>query len=168
MARPRQESAEDQLGTNKEVINVELYAMWEALVIARKNGRAGHGTSRTPADPRKTRVHIWAGSQATIRRLEHTAPGSGQWQANLIIERTMLLGEHEIVVVINSGPGHMVVEGNEKANNEAKEAAEGVNTTRGLERFAFLTHIGQTISQKWLMEVKHWFPIENDKRPLLQ
>lgn len=58
------------------------------------------------------------------------------------------MGEHGTVVVIHWVPGCMYVDGKEKADEAAKEAADGVNITGCPEGFPSITHIGHTISER--------------------
>lgn len=51
--------------------------------------------------------------------------------------------------------GHMEVEGNERASEIAKEAAERANRKKCLERFTSLTHIIRTITERKWEESKH-------------
>lgn len=55
------------LGTNKEEFYAELYSIGEAVEMALKNGRVEHGTRRTQAEPRWTRIHIWADFQTDLK-----------------------------------------------------------------------------------------------------
>lgn len=62
----------------------------------------------------------------------------------------------------------MGVEGNDKADEAAKETAEKTGIRKCSERFTLLTHVGRMISEiKW-KKPKHWFQTENDKRPAIQ
>lgn len=65
-------------------------------------------------------------------------------------------------------PGHMGVEGNEKADEKAKDAAERSGTRRFPERFASLAHVNCTITERKWKEAKHSFKMENNMRPPLQ
>lgn len=89
------------LGTNKEVFNAELYTMGDALEIALKNRRVRQGASIKQAEPGWKKIYIWADSQVTIKRLQHTSPSPGEWLARRIIEKTQLVLEQGTAVEIH-------------------------------------------------------------------
>lgn len=60
--------------------------------------------------------------------------------------------------------GHIGVEGNEKADEVVKEAAERTDVRKYPERFTRLAHMGGTITERKWKEAKHWFKTENNKR----
>lgn len=80
---------------------MELYAINEALGIVLKNGQVGLETSRIRVESRSIRMHIWADSQAVIKRLQHTAHFLGQWLTRYIIESNRQLGECGTVVEVD-------------------------------------------------------------------
>lgn len=65
-------------------------------------------------------------------------------------------------------PGHMCVEGNEKADEAAKERAERTGIGRCQEHFAWLAHVGRAISQQKWNEAKQWLRTKNERQHLLQ
>lgn len=152
------------LGTNKEVFGAELYAIGEALGIALRDGKIGRGSSSQSPTTRWTKIHIWADSQAAIKRLQHTAPGAGQWLARRIIARTQQLKERDTTVEIHWVPGQKGVEGNERADEAAKAAAEAVGVRRCPERFTSLAHIGRTVTERKWKKAQHWFQKKHENR----
>lgn len=58
-----------------------------------------------------------------IYRLQHAAPGLGQWLTSRIISRAQQLAELEVRVDIDWVPRHMSVEGNEMIDEIASLAA---------------------------------------------
>lgn len=60
------------------------------------------------------------------------------------------------------------IEGNEKTEKAAKETTDKVDTRRYPERFASLSHVRHTISERMWKVVKHWFQNEITKHPPLQ
>ena len=98
------------LGKGHEVFDAELLGVVQALRVAEKAG-----------DQRP--VTILLDSQAAIARLRHTQPGPGQAlaiQAHAIAKRLQAQG-HQLTV--QWVPGHAGVEGNERADQAAKQAA---------------------------------------------
>lgn len=110
----------------KEVFDVELYAVDRALDVVLQGGR-----SRGRVDSRATKtfldfvkiVPIWLDSRAVIQRLPHLGPGPGQWLAHRIQKRIEELKNHNITVYIHCVPGHVGIEGDERADRAAKKAA---------------------------------------------
>lgn len=127
--------------TNKEVFEAELYAMGDTMKIALQESRMGREASREQREPPRKKIHIWVDSQAAIRQLQHTDSGPEQRLARRIIGRSQQLMERGTEVEIYWVPGHMGVEGTEKANEAAKETAERVGTQRCLEQFFSFTHV---------------------------
>ena len=98
------------LGKGYEVFDAELLGVVRALQVAEKVG-----------DQRP--VTILLDSQAAIARLRHTQPGPGQAlaiQAHAIAKRLHTQGRQPTIQWV---PGHAGVEGNEKADQVAKQAA---------------------------------------------
>jgi len=98
------------LGRGYEVFDAELLGVVRALQAAEKVG-----------DQRP--VTILLDSQAAIARLRHTQPGPGQAlaiQAHAIAKRLHTQGRQPTIQWV---PGHAGVEGKEKADQVAKQAA---------------------------------------------
>ena len=98
------------LGKGREVFDAELLGVVQALQLAEKMG-----------DQRP--VTILLDSQAAIARLRHTQPGPGQAlvvQAHAIAKKLHAQGHQPTVQWV---PGHAGVEGNERADQVAKQAA---------------------------------------------
>lgn len=66
------------------------------------------------------------------------------------------------------GPGNMGVEGNERADEAAKAAAETLGARRCPERFALLAHINRTITERKWKEARHWFKTKHEAQPYTQ
>ena len=98
------------MGKGYEVFDAELLGVVRALQVAEKVG-----------DQRP--IPILLDSQAAIARLRHTQPGPGQAlaiQAHAIARRLHARGRQPTVQWV---PGHAGVEGNERADQVAKQAA---------------------------------------------
>lgn len=91
--------------------------------------------------PPWTKIHIWADSQTAFKRLQHTDPGPRQWLARHIIRRARQLSECRTAMEIHWVLKHTGVEGNERVDKVAKEAAEGAGTCRCPEQFVSLAHV---------------------------
>ena len=98
------------LGKGYEVFDAELLGVVQALQLARKAGDQGP-------------VTVLLDSQAAIARLRHTQPGPGQAlaiRAHAIATRLHTQGRQPTIQWV---PGHAGVEGNERADQAAKQAA---------------------------------------------
>ena len=101
------------LGTNKEVFDAEVYAIYQALSIFEERGQSG-------------RKHtVLSDCQPAIRRALSDALGPGQQWARAVIElATRLVGRGNEVLILWV-PAYVGVEVNEVADGMAKEAAAG-------------------------------------------
>lgn len=61
--------------------------------------------------------------------------------------------------------GHTGVEGNERADEGAKEATERPGTQRCPEQFAWLAYVVHTIKERKWSQGEHWFRTENNRHP---
>ncbi|KKA19734.1 hypothetical protein T310_6279, partial [Rasamsonia emersonii CBS 393.64] len=113
MAEPPRGLADtgDPLGKGKEVFDAELIGACRALELTPR--LCGQGP-----------VTILLDSQAAIARLQHRQPGPGQGLAIRAYQAAQTLEAQGRKVTIQWVPGHHGVEGNEKANQAAKQAAE--------------------------------------------
>lgn len=156
------------LGNNKEVFDAELYALDLALSIALQGGnvRARLGSSNANRLLREVNnVHIWLDSRAAISRIQNLRPGPGQWLVRRIHFQIWELQKHQIEVHIHWIPGHMKIEGNERADKAAKEAA--LSSRKFSEEFNSLSHIACTISDRQRIEGRQWFTREHRRRNLV-
>ena len=101
------------LGTNKEVFDAEVYAIYQALSIFEERDQSGR------------KYTVFSDCQPAIRRALSDALGLCQQWARAIIElATRLVGRGNEVLILWV-PAHVGVEGNEVADGMAKEAAAG-------------------------------------------
>lgn len=152
------------MGKNKEVFDAELYAVDQALDTMLRGGRSwGKANSRETKNflDKMKRVHIWVDSKAAIQRLLHLKLGPGQWLAHRIEKRIEELSIHDINVHIRWVPGHAGVEGNERADRAAKEAA-GTGTCP-CERFMSLSHLRRLVTERKWKEQDQWLNTEHRK-----
>jgi ribonuclease HI len=136
---------ETPMGTGKEVFDAELTGAYKALEIALKN--KGQGP-----------VTVLLDSQAAIARLGHQRIGPGQSlaiHANTIATALKARGRP---VTIQWVPGHHGIEGNERADQAAKSAAQKPprNDQGGLSLAHVnraCTEIVRTQRQQWLTKM---------------
>jgi len=107
------------LGTRQmEVNNTELWAIGFAL-------RESVKTWDTLQTHGVTKVAVFSGSRAAIRRVEHLEPEQGQQQAWWISECTRNLREAGIQTEIHCVPRHTGIPANEEADRQANLVREG-------------------------------------------
>ena len=100
------------LGSNKEVLDAETFAIYQALKIFQARQEPGH------------RHTVFSDSQPAIRRALSDAVGPGQW-ARAIIEVATEMSARGNKISLFWAPAHRGAAGNEFADDLAKEAAEG-------------------------------------------
>lgn len=153
------------LGKNKEIFDAELYGIDQALNLALRAGRPRARPSSQVTRQRLSnlrKVYVWLDSRSAINRIKNLAAGPGQWLARRIYDNTRTLLEYGINVEICWIPGHAKIEGNERADRAAKEAAE--NGQHCLERFASLSYISGLITERKWKESRIWFIKEHRRR----
>ena len=102
------------LGTNKEVFDAEVYAIYQALRIFEERGQSGE------------KYTVFPDCQSAIRRALSDALGPGQQWARAIIELATRLISRNNEVLILWVPAHARVQGDEVVDSMAKEAAAGL------------------------------------------
>ena len=137
------------LGTNKEVYDAELYGIAEGVSIAHREAiRAGN-----------TRAVIFSDAQESIRRTKDNTVGPGQWLALRTIDRVKDAQNAGISITIQWTPGHMGVEGNERADQAAKQAATNPRTPRlpADEQFTSTAHLSRKITEEKHQQAWEWY-----------
>jgi len=152
MARTRRslEDPRDPTGKGHEVFDAELLGVVQALQVAEKAGDQGP-------------VTILLDSQAAIARLRHTQPGPGQElaiQAHAIAKRLHAQGHQPTIQWV---PGHAGVEGNERADQVAKQAANNHPPGRG-PREIFLTFACRARTEAITTQKRKWLTKELSQR----
>ena len=90
-----------------------------------------------------TKYVVFTGSRAAMQRILSDAPGPGQAQAATTVCLAKILCQRGSIIDVRWVPGHHGVEGNGKADQHARGAAEGRDTpTTGRER------VGLTVLKK--------------------
>ena len=150
------------LGTNKEVFDAEVYAIYQVLKIFEKRNQSGRKST------------IFSGCQPAIRRALSDALGPGQQWARAIIETsTRLIGRGNEVLILWV-PAHAGVAGNEvvdgMAGNEvvdgmAKEAAAGqvYGVPDQVSWQASLPHLSRRATERRSEDTSRW--IRDHVRP---
>jgi ribonuclease HI len=137
------------LGRNKEVFDAEIYAIWVGLKAAKE--RAGREGIDGPG-PRA--VTIFTDAQAALKRIGNDAPGPGQWLVRRILHTERQLRRVGWATEFRWVPGHKGIEGNEVADQWAKEGAEASAGAEYLpeeeESITTLAHVARGITEaKW-------------------
>jgi len=117
------------MGYNQEAFDAECAALTRALGLARRR------------DPTPARVTVFTDAQAAIKKMISDEPGPGQKYALEAREHIAALrsAASDIVIEVRWCPAHEGVEGNEKADEWAKLAAEELDA-RGVEGLEWFTY----------------------------
>jgi ribonuclease HI len=134
------------MGRNKEVFDAELYAIWLGLTAARD-----HQDEWAAVGPKS--ITIFTDAQAALKRIRNNDPGPGQWLARRILRTERQLRQAGWTTEFRWVPGHKGVEGNETADQWAKEAAEALGADRlprEDESITTLAHVARGVTEaKW-------------------
>ena len=132
-----------RLGGGREAYDAELAAVVYALVQFYGRDQRGHDYT------------IFTDSVAAMRRVRGVAPGPGQDMAIRAIEITERLVRKGNTVTIRWTPAHAGVEGNERADLAAKDAATlpQMRETQGRFSLSFLKRrISEEVSERWISD----------------
>jgi ribonuclease HI len=134
------------LGTNKEVFDAETFAIYQALRVFEERSESGHEFT------------IFSDSTAAIRRMRSDSLGPGQQWARAGIEVGSRITARGNTINIRWVPSHQKVEGNEKADEFAKEAAQGQSQSLPDEiRWeASLSHLTRVITESRSKAKRDW------------
>ena len=102
-----------QLGTNKEVFDAEVFAIWQALRVLERRNESGRSYT------------VFVDSTSAIARVRDGTRGPGQRFGVAAIEVGSRLAVAGNEVTIRWVPAHSGAEGNEVADRFAKDAATG-------------------------------------------
>jgi ribonuclease HI len=131
---------------NKEVFDAELYAILRATVMARDQA------SELKSDGFK-RIVIFSDSQAALSQIKHNGSGPGQTWASAIIQNSNEILSQNIQLEYRWVPRHAGIEGNETADQFAKDAAVPENEEElpsEEDRCTSLSHLRRcTTDAKW-------------------
>ena len=134
------------LGKTKEVFDAELYGIKSALDIA---------INKLSRNPYIKRLIVLSDSQAALLRVSTDYLGPGQAIAIDISVRTQTLIDKGIEVTLQWVLSYIGIEGNERADKAAKEAA-GSPIIPGIERYSSFSYIARKIKAQKQTETKEW------------
>ncbi len=140
------------LGKNKEIYDAELWGISEALKIALKES-----TSK-----KICRVTVFSDSQTALKQLRNVKSNAGQALKSQIFRLAKQLYNRGGEVIVRWIPSHKGIEGNERADNAAKEAA--ANGRSQTARWSSLTHVNQKINEAKQSEIHSWHQTRNEER----
>ena len=100
------------LGTNMEVFDAEVYAIFQAIRLL--NGRGEYGKDYT----------IFSDSQAAVARAQHTDCGPAQALASAVVDFSYEIRSRGNSITLRWTPAHQGVDGNKQADAWARRAAE--------------------------------------------
>ena len=136
------------LGCNKEVYDAELYGIAEALKIAKRrrlweSGRQRHSG---PA-PEPPTIRVFTDAQAALTRMRTNPPTAGQWLVTRIIKSEQEILALGVRVEYHWVPGHEGIEGNERADQAAKEAATNAPPPSSTTSYGREVHFPRPLTQ---------------------
>ena len=123
------------MGKTKEVFDAELYGIKIALDIT---------INRLFKNPYIKRLIVLSDSQAVLLRVFSDYLGPGQATVIDISVKAQTLIDKGIEVFLQWVPSHINIEGNERADKAAKEAADKP-ISPGTERYSFFSYIARKI-----------------------
>jgi hypothetical protein len=144
------------LGSKKEVFDAELYAIYRAVM--RFGKRREHNQDYT----------IFTDAQAAIERCKTDSQGPGQEIARAIITWSTEIAERGNTLTLRWVPGHAEVEGNEVADEMAKEAAlsgfHGDSESRSIEKRITMAYLKRQATEAKSRGTKGWIKERTDVR----
>jgi ribonuclease HI len=142
-----------RLGRTKEVIDAELFALLRATIMIgdQVDDMISEGVQK---------IIIFTDSQAALNRGQHNEPGPGQIWASAIIRSTEEICRQNIQLEFRWVLGHAGIDGNETADQLAKDAAAPENEEEQPsqeDRCTSLSHLRRwTTDAKWKRS-DEWF-----------
>ncbi len=133
------------LGKNKEIFDAEMWGISEAVKVAEKKG------SRVQ---QPLAISIFCDSQTAINRLKMMDSKAGQALKSQVYRKVEQLTQQKHKISLRWVPGHSNVEGNEKADMAAKEAAAGQRIQTA--KWTSLTHLKRRITEEKAAQLLAW------------
>jgi ribonuclease HI len=134
------------LGKNNEIFDAELWGVSDALKVALE-----------VAHPNEA-VTVFIDSQAAIQQIRYLTGGGGQAITLQIYRRALELQRKHHPVTLRWVPGHANIEGNERADKAAKEAASGLG--RRTARWSSLAHVRRSVTQTASTDSQQWLHLK--------
>ena len=109
---------------------------------------------------------VFSDSQAALKSLGTLGPGAGQQIRKHIQQEVAKAGRHGLRIKARWTPAHVGVPGNEKADEEAKRAADtgelrSMDTT---DDWTSIAHLRRLVSEEKSEQEEEWFAAECSKR----
>ena len=134
------------LEQNKEIFDAEIWGISEAIKVAEQRSREVlHSLV----------ISIFYDSQTTINNLREDHSSGGQALKRQIYQKTEWQVQQGYDISIRWIPGHSKIEGNEKADRAAKEAA-GKGKVRTA-RWTSLAHVKCQITKEKKLQIHTWY-----------
>ena len=141
------------LGLNKEIFDAEIWGISEAFKVAEEKTRQVQETWV---------INIFCDSQTTINNLRECNVYAGQALKLQIYQKAQKLVEQGHSISVAWVPGHSGVEGNERADKAAKEAASGRKVRTA--KWTSLTHIKRKITEEKKLQISIWHEQKTKER----
>jgi ribonuclease HI len=142
------------LGSTKEVFDAELHGIRNALYIAIKGGQMLKRSLQLARYP-YNRIIVLSDSQAALQRAQNDQLGPGQTLAREIIANAQELRDEGVEVTLQWVPSHIGIEGNERADKIAKEAATKP-APPGMDRYSSFSYITRQVKAQKRLETRDW------------
>lgn len=141
------------LSKNKEILDVEIWGISEAVKVAEQK------CIRTQQPPE---ISIFCDSQTAINKLRVMNSKEGQALKAQIYQKAKQLVQQRHQISICWVPSHCGIEGNEKADLAAKEAAGGQRVH--IVKWKSLTHLKRRITEEKKVQLSTWHSQMTKKR----
>jgi hypothetical protein len=140
------------MGRNKEVLNAELYAIWLGLMSVREHQEEWAAVGLKS-------LAIFTDAQPALKRIKNDDLGPGQWLTRRMLHTERQLRQARWSTELRWISGHKGIEGNEVADQWAKDCvgALGANRLpREEESITTLTHVARGVTEKKWQEHLAW------------
>lgn len=141
------------LGKNKEILDAELWAIDNAIKMARKNALNNHVIP----------IKIFSDSQEALTSILQSISHIGSpYLRDLIHQRTLAFKKKGHLATIRWISCHVGLLGHEKADIGAKDRAH--TGGRPVEQWSSLNHIKKKLTESLIQELAQWHEVETSVR----